>query len=221
MISNIIPRIRMHQRAQRPPPNHQPRHKGPKLRRREDIHLKHPDRVRAYGSLEQRVDSQFGEFPPDPLVQFARVGYLCGRSLLEVDVDVEAAPRAVCYGVGEGGVGRGFCCWGRVGEGFGVWAGGFLGAGSKGWLVGCFVSLAGLGEERLVLRWERWEVLVAFEGGWICVEAWVGHCLVVEGDVNGKGCAFECSLFCRAECFPRFLRSNDRIDSLVKAGKPC
>lgn len=155
VISNIIPCIRMHQRAQRPPPNHQPRNKGPKLRRREDIHLEHPDRVRAYGSLEQRVDSQFGEFPPDPLVQFARVGYLCGRGLLEVDVDVEAAPRAVCYGGGEGGVGRGFCCWGRVGEGFGVWAGGFLGAGSKGWLVGffflCFFGGFGRGKLGLTL----------------------------------------------------------------------
>lgn len=34
------------------------------------------------------------------------------------------------------------------------------------------VSLGGF----LGLRWERWEVLVAFEGGWVGVEAWVGHC---------------------------------------------
>ena len=31
----------------------------------------------------------------------------------------------------------------------------------------------------LGLRWERWEVLVAFEGGWVGVEAWVGHFLMI------------------------------------------
>lgn len=37
------------------------------------------------------------------------------------------------------------------------------------------VSLRGI----LGLRWERWEVLVAFEGGWVGVEAWVGHFLMI------------------------------------------
>jgi hypothetical protein len=52
--------------------------------------------------------------------------------LVKVDVDVEAAAGAVCYGVREGGVGGGFALvmgGGEVDEGFGVGAGGFLGAG--------------------------------------------------------------------------------------------
>jgi hypothetical protein len=129
MIPHIIPRIRMDQRAQRPPPNHQPPHKRPKLLGTEDIHLEHPDRVRAHGSLHQWVDPQFGELAPDPLVQFAGVLDLGGRGLLEVDVDVEAAAGGVCYGVGEGGVGGGYFGLGLgVDEGFGVGACCFLGA---------------------------------------------------------------------------------------------
>ena len=41
-------------------------------------------------------------------MQLAGVEELGGLGLVEVDVDVEAAPGAVCYGVGEGGVGCGF-----------------------------------------------------------------------------------------------------------------
>ena len=129
MIPHIISRIRMDQRAQRPPPNHQPTDKSPKLLRRENIHLEHPDRVRAYRSLHQRVDPQFGELAPDPLVQFAGVLDLGVRGLLEVDVDVEAATGGVGYGVGEGGVGGGYFGLGLgVDEGFGVGACCFLGA---------------------------------------------------------------------------------------------
>ena len=129
MIPHIVPRIRMNQRAQRPPPNHQPTDKSPKLLRRENIHLEHPDRVRAYRSLHQRVDPQFGELAPDPLVQFAGVLDLGVRGLLEVDVDVEAAAGGVGYGVGKGGVGGGYFGLGLgVDEGFGVGACCFLGA---------------------------------------------------------------------------------------------
>jgi hypothetical protein len=67
-------------------------------------------------------------------VQLAGVEELGGDGLVEVDVDVEAAAGAVCYWVGEGGVGGGFLLgwvWG-VDEGFGVGAGGFLGAGDGG-----------------------------------------------------------------------------------------
>ena len=124
MIPNVIPRIRMNQRTKRPPPHHQPTHKRAKLLRTEYIHLEHPDRVRAHGPLEQRVDAQFGELAPDPLVQLARVGDLLGRRLLEVDVDVEAAAGVVGYGRGEGGVGGGCSGWGWVDVGFGVGAGG-------------------------------------------------------------------------------------------------
>jgi hypothetical protein len=101
------------------------------LLRREDIHLEHPDRVRTHGPLEQRVDAQFGELVPDPLVQLARVGDLLGRRLLEVDVDVEAAAGVVGYGVGEGGVGGGFLLVWVLGvdERFGVGTCCFLGAG--------------------------------------------------------------------------------------------
>jgi len=69
MIPNIIPGIRMNQRTKRPPPHHKPTHKGSKLLRTENIHLEHANRVRADGSLEHRVDAQFGELPTDALVQ--------------------------------------------------------------------------------------------------------------------------------------------------------
>jgi hypothetical protein len=131
MIPPIVPRIRMHQRTQLPPPNHKPPHERPKLLRAEDVHFEHPDRMRTYRSLHQWVDPQFGKLAPDPLVQLAGIEELGGDGLVEVDVDVEAAAGAVCYGVGEGGVGGGFLLvqgWG-VEEGFGVGAGGFLGAG--------------------------------------------------------------------------------------------
>jgi hypothetical protein len=89
-------------------------------------------------------------------VQLAGVEELGGLGLVEVDVDVEAAPGAVCYGVGEGGVGGGFLMGRGVEEGFGVGAGGFLGAGGglclafwKGGFLLCFgekaVSYVGRG----------------------------------------------------------------------------
>jgi hypothetical protein len=59
--------------------------------------------------------------------------------LVKVDVDVEAAAGAVCYGVREGGVGGGFALvmgGGEVDEGFGVGAGGFLGAEMLGLAFG-------------------------------------------------------------------------------------
>jgi hypothetical protein len=112
--------------------------------------------MRTYRSLHQWVDPQFGKLAPDPLVQLAGIEELGGDGLVEVDVDVEAAAGAVCYGVGEGGVGGGFLLvqgWG-VEEGFGVGAGGFLGAGEgrfsfwRGWFllwedVGSYVDRGG------------------------------------------------------------------------------
>lgn len=124
MIPNIIPRIRMNQRTQRPPPHHQPTYKPTKLLRSKNIHLEHPDRVWADRSLEYRVDAQFGEFAADALVQVFGVLRLRGGGLLEIDVDVEAAAGFVGYGGGEGGVGWGLCGWCWVDEGFGVGAGG-------------------------------------------------------------------------------------------------
>jgi hypothetical protein len=118
MIPNIIPRIRMNQRTKRPPPHHKPAHKRAKLLRTENVHLEHPNRVWANGSLEHRVDAQFGELPADALVQVFGVLRLRGRGLLEVDVDVEAAAGFVGYGGGEGGVGGGFGGWGWVDKGF-------------------------------------------------------------------------------------------------------
>lgn len=53
MISQILARIRMHQRAQRTPPHHQPAHKRAKLLRRENVHLEHADWVRADRPLEK------------------------------------------------------------------------------------------------------------------------------------------------------------------------
>ena len=124
MIPHILPRIRMHQHAQRAPPHHQPAHERPELLRREQVHLEHPDRVRPDRPLEQRVHAQLRELAPDALVQLARVLDLRGGGLLEVDVGVEAAARAVGYGGGEVGVGGGFGGCRGVGEGFGVGAGG-------------------------------------------------------------------------------------------------
>jgi hypothetical protein len=78
--------------------------------------------------------------------------------LVKVDVDVEAAAGAVCYGVREGGVGGGFALvvgGGGVDEGFGVGAGGFLGAEMLGLAFGngvvfcfCFFCFG----EKFVLR---------------------------------------------------------------------
>jgi hypothetical protein len=87
VIPNIIPRIRMNQRTQRPPPHHKPTNKRAKLLRSKNIHLEHPNRVRADRSLEHRVDAQFGELPADALVQVFGVLRLRGGGLLEVDVD--------------------------------------------------------------------------------------------------------------------------------------
>lgn len=87
--------------------------------------------MRADGSLEHRVDTQFGELPADALVQFFGVLRLRGGGLLEVDVDVEAAAGVVGYGRGEGGVGGGFGGWGWIGVGFGVGAGGDAVAGES------------------------------------------------------------------------------------------
>jgi hypothetical protein len=89
MIPNIIPRIRMNQRTKRAPPHDQPTHKRSKLLRTKDIHLEHPNRMRANGSLEHRVDAEFGEFTADALVQLFGVLRLRGGGLLEVDVDYQ------------------------------------------------------------------------------------------------------------------------------------
>ena len=129
MIPNIIPRIRMNQRAKRPPPHHKPAHKRAKLLRTENIHFEHANRVRADRSLEHRVDAQFGELPADALVQVFGVLCLRGGGLLEVNVNVEAPASVVGYGRGEGGVGGGFGGWGGVDVGFGVGAGGDTVAG--------------------------------------------------------------------------------------------
>jgi hypothetical protein len=122
MIPQIIPRIRMNQRTQRPPPNHQPTHKSPKLLRRKNINLKHANRMRAKRPLKHRVNSQLRELASDPLVQVFGVLRLRGRGLLKVDVDVEAAARVVRYGGGERGVGGGFGSWWGVDVGFCVGA---------------------------------------------------------------------------------------------------
>ena len=129
MIPNIIPRIRMNQRAKRLPPHHKPAHKRAKLLRTENIHFEHANRVRADRSLEHRVDAQFGELPADALVQVFGVLCLRGGGLLEVNVNVEAPASVVGYGRGEGGVGGGFGGWGGVDVGFGVGAGGDTVAG--------------------------------------------------------------------------------------------
>ena len=124
MIPIIISRVRMNQRTKRPPPHHKPAHERAKLLRVEHIHLEHANRVRADGSLEHRVNAQFGELAADALVQLFGVLRLRGGGLLEVDVDVETATAFVGDGRGEGGVGRGFGGWSWVDVGFGVGAGG-------------------------------------------------------------------------------------------------
>lgn len=138
MIPHIIPRIRMNQHTQRPPPNNQPTHKRPKLLRREQIHLKHPDWMRADGPLEDGVDSQLGEFAADALVQLFGVLCLRGVRLLEVDVHVETASCAVFDGGGEGAVGGEFLRGVGVDVGFGV---GAAGVGVSGSRFSCLDSL--------------------------------------------------------------------------------
>ena len=91
MVPNIVPGIGMNQRTKRSPPHHKPAHERAKLLRVEHIHLEHANRVRADGSLEHRVDAQFGELAADALVQLFGVLCLRGGGLLEVDVDVETA----------------------------------------------------------------------------------------------------------------------------------
>jgi len=124
MVPNIVPGIGMNQRTKRSPPHHKPAHERAKLLRTEHIHLEHADRVRADGSLEHRIDAQFGKFATDALVQVFGVLRLRGRGLLEVDVNIETAALFIGYGRGEGVIGGGFGGWGWVDVGFGVWAGG-------------------------------------------------------------------------------------------------
>lgn len=60
MIPHLVVGVRMHERAQRTPINHQPRDKGPELLRREKVHFEHPQRVRADGLRPEAVDAEFG-----------------------------------------------------------------------------------------------------------------------------------------------------------------
>lgn len=61
MISLLVVRIRMHQRAQRPPIDDQPWDESTKLRRREEIHFKHGHRMRSDGSIPKPVDAELGD----------------------------------------------------------------------------------------------------------------------------------------------------------------
>lgn len=64
VISQLLPfrgGIRMQQRTERAPIDDQPRHKGPELRRRQQIHLEHGDRVRPHRPVKEAVDSEFGD----------------------------------------------------------------------------------------------------------------------------------------------------------------
>jgi len=141
VISDIIPRIRMNQRTKRSPPNHQPAHKRAKLLWSKHVHFEHADRVRSDGSLEHRINAQFGELPPDALVQFFGVLRLRRRGLLEVDMDIEAPTGVVGDGRCEGGVRSGLGGWFGVDVGFCVGAGwGSL----AGWVLGACFGMFGL-----------------------------------------------------------------------------
>lgn len=73
----FVHRVGMHQHRKRAPPNRQPRHKRPELRRREQVHLKHGDRVRPHRPVPHPVDAQLGELAPDAFPELVGVGGFC------------------------------------------------------------------------------------------------------------------------------------------------
>lgn len=81
-------RIRMHQRAQRAPPNTQPRDERAELRGRKQVHLEHGRRVGSDGLVPHAVDAELGELAPDALPELLGVEDLGGVLGEVVDVDV-------------------------------------------------------------------------------------------------------------------------------------
>lgn len=62
LLSRSFGGIRMHQRTQRSPINHQPGDECAELRWCEDIDFEHGDGVGAEGSVEEGVDAEFGDW---------------------------------------------------------------------------------------------------------------------------------------------------------------
>ena len=58
MIPPILPRIRMHERAQRTPMNHEPRHESAELLWREEVDFEHWFRVWTDGLVPDLVDAE-------------------------------------------------------------------------------------------------------------------------------------------------------------------
>lgn len=61
MVPHIIPRIRVHERAQRAPVDDEPGDEGAELRGREDVDLEHSDWMRTEGFFEEWVGAEFGD----------------------------------------------------------------------------------------------------------------------------------------------------------------
>jgi hypothetical protein len=78
----------MQERAQWAPIDDQPRHKGTKLRRREQVDLEHGHGVWPDGTIPELVDAQFRELVADALPQLLRERLLRWVLLEIVDVDV-------------------------------------------------------------------------------------------------------------------------------------
>ena len=61
LILALVDRIRMDQGTEWAPMDHQPGDEGTKLCRSEQINFEHGDGVRADGTVEEGVDSEFGD----------------------------------------------------------------------------------------------------------------------------------------------------------------
>lgn len=57
-----VHRIRMYQGTQRTTIDHQPWDESAELSGAEEVHFEHGDRVRAYGAVEEGVDTKFGDY---------------------------------------------------------------------------------------------------------------------------------------------------------------
>lgn len=118
MVTELIVRVRVHQRRQRTSIDNKPGHERAELRRSEQVHLEHASQMRADGPIPDFVYPQLRELAAYTLPQLRGEVELVLVLSIEVDVHIEAAADAVvdraCEAlVGGAGFGRG-----RVLEGF-------------------------------------------------------------------------------------------------------
>lgn len=90
----VLHRVRVDEHRERAPPDCEPRHESPELRRRDQAHLEHGHRVRADRPVPECVNPEFWEFSPDALPERFGVFCLLGVVVI-VYVYIKAPARSV------------------------------------------------------------------------------------------------------------------------------